>query len=295
MAFMDLAKSRYSVRKFSDKPIEKEKLDAILEAGRIAPTGHNYQPYRVYVLQSAEALEKIRGLTRCAFNAPVVLMVTVRKDEEWVNPFEYSIRAGEQDASIVATHMMLEAWDLGIGSCWVNFFPVTKTADAFQLELNEVPLLLLPIGYAAAGAKAAPQHAQRRSNDEPCKGIVVSRRAVAVQSLECRHAVPRQSQDTGQPDRDAAHQNKGFSASSSSRSVDHSLYTSTQDSISISWWDFFYVSTLKESHGKGGLPLSCGPAGLLRDRSSARHFLLSVFGSRYLDVGIGHPHSRSRC
>lgn len=45
MAFMDLAKSRYSVRKFSDKPIEKEKLDAILEAGRIAPTGHNYQPY----------------------------------------------------------------------------------------------------------------------------------------------------------------------------------------------------------------------------------------------------------
>lgn len=53
MAFMDLAKYRYSVRKFSDKPIEKEKLDAILEAGRIAPTGHNYQPYRVYVLQSA--------------------------------------------------------------------------------------------------------------------------------------------------------------------------------------------------------------------------------------------------
>ena len=62
--------------------------------------------------------------------------------------------------------LMLEAWDLGIGSCWVNFFPVTKTADAFQLELNEVPLLLLPIGYVAAGAKAAPQHAQRRSNDE---------------------------------------------------------------------------------------------------------------------------------
>lgn len=61
MAFMDLAKSRYSVRKFSDKPIEKEKLDAILEAGRIAPTGHNYQPYRVYVLQSAEALEEDPG------------------------------------------------------------------------------------------------------------------------------------------------------------------------------------------------------------------------------------------
>ena len=73
MAFMDLAKSRYSVRKFSDKPIEKEKLDAILEAGRIAPTGHNYQPYRVYVLQSAEALEKIRGLTRCGLRMTLLI------------------------------------------------------------------------------------------------------------------------------------------------------------------------------------------------------------------------------
>ena len=64
MTFMDLAKARYSVRKFSDKPIEKEKMEAILEAGRIAPTGHNYQPYRVYVLQSPEALEKIREIGR---------------------------------------------------------------------------------------------------------------------------------------------------------------------------------------------------------------------------------------
>ena len=131
---MELAKARYSVRKFSDKPIEKAKMDAILEAGRIAPTGHNYQPYRVYVLQSPEALEKIRGLTRCAFNAPVVLMVTVRKDEEWV-----------------------------------NYFPVTKTADAFGLELNEVPLLLMPMGYAAEGVHAAHLHNERRSNEELVK------------------------------------------------------------------------------------------------------------------------------
>ena len=153
MAFMDLAKSRYSVRKFSDKPIEKEKLDAILEAGRIAPTGHNYQPYRVYVLQSAEALEKIRGLTRCAFNAPVVLMVTVRKDEEWVNPFEHSIRAGEQDASIVATHMMLEAWDLGIGSVWVRGFRADEVAKMFRLPDEIKPVCLLPMGYPSEKAK----------------------------------------------------------------------------------------------------------------------------------------------
>lgn len=65
MTFMELAKERYSVRKFSDKPIEKEKLDAILEAGRIAPTGHNYQPYRVYVLQSQKHWRK-SGASRVA-------------------------------------------------------------------------------------------------------------------------------------------------------------------------------------------------------------------------------------
>ena len=116
----------------------KRKIGGHPGSGTDRSTGHNYQPYRVYVLQSPEALEKIRGLTRCAFNAPVVLMVTVRKDEKWVNPFEHSIRAGEQDASIVATHMMLEAWELGIGSCWVNYFPVSQTADAFGLDLKEV-------------------------------------------------------------------------------------------------------------------------------------------------------------
>jgi len=86
-----------------------------------------------------------------------------------VNPFEHSIRAGEQDASIVATHMMLEAWELGIGSCWVNYFPVSQTADAFGLDLKEVPLLLLPLGYAAEGVHAAHLHNERRSNEELVK------------------------------------------------------------------------------------------------------------------------------
>ena len=169
MEFLELAKTRYSVRKFSDKPIEQEKLDKILEAARVAPTAHNYQAYRVYVLKSPEALEKIRALSRCAFNAPVVLMVTYRKDEEWVNPFEHSIRSGEQDASIVGTHMMMEAWALGIGSCWVNFLPVSKTADTFELKDNEVPLFLLPIGYPAEGAHPAHLHDERRSNEELVK------------------------------------------------------------------------------------------------------------------------------
>ena len=71
MSFLDLAKERFSVRRFDARPVEQEKLDRILEAGNVAPTGCNNQPQRVYVLKSAEALAKIRSLTRCAFDAPV--------------------------------------------------------------------------------------------------------------------------------------------------------------------------------------------------------------------------------
>ena len=131
MDFEALARARFSVRDYKGTPIEEEKLQKILEAGRIAPTAKNSQAHRVYVLQSEEALEKIRAITRCAFNAPVVLLVAYDENEEWVNPLEGGHRSGQQDASIVATHMMLQAWELGIGSCWVNFFPGTRSNFAF--------------------------------------------------------------------------------------------------------------------------------------------------------------------
>ena len=166
MTFMELAKARYSVRKFSEKPIEKEKLEQVLEAGRIAPTAHNYQPYRVYVLQSSDAIAKIRELTPCAFNAPAVLMVTACRDEQWVNDMEKGFVMGEVDAAIVATHMMLEAWELGIASCWVAHFPPTRTADVFHLSHNETPVLLMPMGYPQEGAHPSHLHEQRRPLSE---------------------------------------------------------------------------------------------------------------------------------
>ena len=86
MDFMKLAKERFSVRKFMDKPVEQEKLDVILEAGRVAPTAHNNQPQKIYVLQSEEALAKINGLCRCIFGAKTVLMITNDKNLEWQNP-----------------------------------------------------------------------------------------------------------------------------------------------------------------------------------------------------------------
>ena len=162
MDFMNLAKERFSVRKFTDKPVEQEKLDVILEAGRVAPTAHNNQPQKIYVLQSEEALAKINSLCRCIFGAKTVLMITNDKNLEWQNPLEEGVYAGVEDVSIVATHMMLAAWEQGIGSCWVNYFAPTEIAKAFNLPANEQLVLLMPLGYAAEDEKPAPLHEASR-------------------------------------------------------------------------------------------------------------------------------------
>ena len=162
MDFLELAKERFSVRNYTDQQIEQEKLDMILEAARIAPTAANNQPQRIYVLQSEEAVAKIRSITRCAFNAPTVLLIGYDENEDWKNALEDGIHSGEEDASIVATHMMLEAWNLGIGSCWVNVFPNTDTAKAFGLPESVKLVLVMPMGYAAENTKPAPKHANKK-------------------------------------------------------------------------------------------------------------------------------------
>ena len=166
MEYEKLIRERYSVRKFSDAPVEEEKLQKILEAGRLAPTGHNAQPQRVYVIESREGLEKIRSLCVCAFNAPVVLMVTMDRNEQWKNDLEPGQAAGVQDAAIAATHMMLEAWDLGIGSCWVNWIPFTKVSEAFGLPEEEELVLIMPIGYPAENSHPSKLHGTYRPLDE---------------------------------------------------------------------------------------------------------------------------------
>ncbi len=171
MDFMELTRARYSVRKFDSRPIEEEKLTKILEAGNAAPTAKNLQPQRIYVVRSEENMEKIRTLTICHFGAPVVLLFAYDRDEEWQNPLEEGVHSGPQDVSIVATHIMLQAAELGIGSCWVNRFPPTETARVMGLPENEVPLLLMPLGYPAEDAEPAPRHTEKRPLHETVRII----------------------------------------------------------------------------------------------------------------------------
>ena len=166
MDFIELAKARYSVRSFSDRAIEDEKLDKIIEAGIAAPTAKNLQPVRIYVMKSPEAMEKMNALTRCIFGAPAALLVCYNEEEAWHSPFNEEYMSGEMDASIVLTHMMLEAWDQGIGSCWVGLFDHKEAARVFELPEEVKPVAIMPLGYAAEGCVPSPRHSAYRDRSE---------------------------------------------------------------------------------------------------------------------------------
>ena len=162
MRFFELAKSRYSVRAYKDTPIEEEKMQLILEAGRVAPTAKNYQPQRIYIAKSEEARGKLKSVCRCTWDAPVVMVVCYDRERDYHSKLMPGYESGEKDASIVCTHMMLQAFELGIGSCWVGYFNANDISQALALPENLTVAALLPIGYPAENAKPAPMHTQYR-------------------------------------------------------------------------------------------------------------------------------------
>lgn len=165
MEFKEVVQARYSCKKYSDKQVEKEKLEAILNAGRLAPTAKNLQEQRIYVVQSPEALAKVDGVTPCRYGAPTVLVVAFDKGNVFTYPGEKR-DSGVEDATIVATHMILAAADAGVDSCWVNFFDPEKMAEALGLPENEEVLMIMDLGFAAEGAGPLPNHGNRKELDK---------------------------------------------------------------------------------------------------------------------------------
>ena len=166
MDFATLSAERYSLRKFSDRPVEEEKLLAVLESGRNAPTAHNNQPQRILVLRSTEALEKVDGCSGVHFHPPVMLVVSYDPETAWKREGDGK-NHGEIDAAIAATQMMLEAADLGLGTTYVGMFDPEKLHAAFPEQLKGlVPIALLPLGYPAEGAHPSRLHTDRKPLEE---------------------------------------------------------------------------------------------------------------------------------
>ena len=165
MEFKEVIQKRYSCRRFSDRQVEPEKLNAILEAGRLSLTAKNLQEQHIYVLRSPEALAMIDAHTRCRFGAPTVLAVAFDKHNVFTYPGGKR-DSGIEDASIVATHMILAAADEGVESCWINLFDPDKLAESMKLPENEKLLMLMDLGYAAEGAGPCALHDSRKELSE---------------------------------------------------------------------------------------------------------------------------------
>lgn len=160
MSFLELAQKRFSVRKFSNKKVEKDTLNLILEAGRIAPTACNYQPQRILILDNDEDLSKLSLCTPYKFNQQLALLICYDKTISWKRSFDGKDE-GEIDASIVATHIILQASELGIGSTWVGHFDPKKIKNTFDIPENIIPVAILLMGYPADDAVPNKLHHER--------------------------------------------------------------------------------------------------------------------------------------
>ncbi len=170
MEFSQVVKDRYSCKKFSSRGIEKEVIERILEAGRLAPTAKNSQEQRIYVVQSDEGLAKIDSLTPCRYGAPAVLIIAFDRDNTFTYPGQ-KYNSGVEDATIVATHILLAARDAGVDSCWVNFFDPDRAAEVFGLPENEETVTFIDLGYAAQDGGPLPNHSSRKPLENTVKYI----------------------------------------------------------------------------------------------------------------------------
>ena len=165
MSFYELAKARYSCRKLTDKPIEPEKIERILQAAIAAPTAKNLQRYTIWKIQSSEAFDKLKQATPYTFGSALAFVIGAKKDGAFDRPFDNKNFA-EIDAAIVATHLMLAVQDEGLGTTWVGWFDAPKMQELFP-EMKDYELIaVFPVGYPAETAKPSARHEDRRKLEE---------------------------------------------------------------------------------------------------------------------------------
>jgi len=155
MEFNELIRIRYSVRAYRPDPIEDEKLAAVLEAARLAPTAANRQPFQLIVIHTAERKEELSKIYRQDWfvQAPILICAVGVPRHGWVR--EDRRRYLDVDVAIVMDHLILAATDLGLGTCWVAAFNEVVARAALDLPDNVTPLVFTPLGYPAdeAGPK----------------------------------------------------------------------------------------------------------------------------------------------
>ncbi len=149
MEFLDLVKSRYSVRAYKNDQVEDEKLEKILEAARLAPTAVNYQPFKLIVINTEGRKDELKRIYQAEWfsEAPLVIGVCCEPQNAWVRRDGKNF--ADVDATIVMDHIILAATSLGLGTCWIGAFDADAAKKILKLPENIETLVFTPLGYPA--------------------------------------------------------------------------------------------------------------------------------------------------
>ena len=157
MDFSELVKIRQSVRKYSDKAVEKEKIEKCLEAARLAPSASNSQPWKYIVVDDKELKNKVADATfdklvkfnKFALQAPVIIVIVLEKPK-LISQIGGEIKKREWpliDIGISAEHFCLQAAELGLGTCMIGWFNQKRIQKLLNIPKNKTIGLLITLGY----------------------------------------------------------------------------------------------------------------------------------------------------
>jgi nitroreductase len=166
MTFEELVHKRRSVRRYSDRPVAKEDILKCLEAARLAPSGCNSQPWHFIVIDEPELRKRVAerifsgvySMNKFAIEAPVLVAVVSEK-EKFLASFGGQIRDTSYclvDIGIACEHLILQALELGIGSCWIGWFDEKALKEELRLPKNKKLDIVISLGYSAED-KVAPR------------------------------------------------------------------------------------------------------------------------------------------
>jgi len=149
MEFFELINKRYSVRAYQSKPVEKEKLQKVLEAANLAPTAANKQPFRFIVIYTRGRESELKRIySREWFcSAPIVICACAVVSEAWARMDGKNY--ADVDTTIALDHLILAAADQGLGTCWVAAFNPSAAREILRLSKDEEPVAFTPLGYPA--------------------------------------------------------------------------------------------------------------------------------------------------
>ena len=166
MEFTELIHSRESVRSYNpNRPVQKETIEKILDAGRLAPSAVNHQPYKFLVISSPEMLEKVKVCYKRDWlkDAPLILVVVGQRDQAWIRSYD-GYNSVETDVAIAMTHIILASENEGVGTCWIAAYHPNLLREVLKLNENQLIYGITPLGYTKAGYMKSIK--KRKSLDE---------------------------------------------------------------------------------------------------------------------------------